>query len=64
MNMRVMALVVEGGVPTEISGRNIHSGGDFVAVGAEQIPPSLRVIITEALAIRPLKGNDVRPDVA
>ena len=62
--MRVMALIMEGGVPTEVSGRDIHGGGNFVAVGAEQIPPRLRVIVTEALGVLSLEGDDVRPDVA
>lgn len=51
----MVALIVEGGVPTEVSGRDIHGSGDFVAVGTEQIPPRFCVIITEALGILPFE---------
>ncbi len=64
MNMRVLTLVVKVSVPTKVTGRDIHGGGGFVAVGAEQVPPRFHIIVTEALRVLPLEGNDVRLDVA
>lgn len=62
--MRVVAFVMEGGVPAEVSGWDIHCGGNFVAVGTEQIPPRLRVIVAESICVLTLEGDDVRPNIA
>ena len=59
-----MTLIVKGGVPAEVSRRDIYGSGDFVAMGAEQIPPPVCVVIAQALCVLPLEGDDVRPDVA
>ena len=61
--MGVITLVVEGGVPAEVSRRNIHSGGDVIAVGPEQTHPCLGIIVSQPGGIFPFQGENVRPNI-
>ena len=64
VDMRMIALIVEGGVPAEVLRRDLHRCGDVVAVGAEQCAPCVRVIIPKPLCVLLVEGDDVRPHVA
>ena len=64
VDMRMIALIVEGGVPAEVLRWDLHRCGDVVAVGAEQCAPCVRVIIPKPLCVLPVEGDDVRPHVA
>ena len=62
--MGVIPLVVVGGVPAEMIRRDIHGGGDVVAICPEQIHPRLGIVVAKAGGILPLQGDDVGPHVA
>ena len=64
VDVGVAALVVEGGVPAEVTGRDLHGGGDLVAVSTDQVSPLGGVIVSQPLGILTLERNDVCPDVA
>ncbi len=55
---------MESGVPAEVIRRYAHSGGDLVALLAEQIPPRRRPVIAQTGRVLPLQRDDVRPHVA
>ena len=61
--MGMFALVVEGGVPAEVVRLDIHGGGDFIAIGAEQIPPRFGVVIAKTRGVLPFQGEDMRPHI-
>lgn len=63
VHMGMVALIMEGCVPTEVLGRDIHSGGDVVAVGAEKISPRPGIVIAQPLRVLSLQGDNVRPHV-
>ena len=63
VDMGVVALIVERGVPAELVGRDIHGGGDVVTVGADQVAPYLGVVIAQACGILSLQRDDVRPHI-
>lgn len=60
----MLTLIVEGCVPAEIAGRDVHGHRDLVAVGAEEVSPLGGVVVAQALGILAFEGNDVCPDVA
>ena len=60
----MLTLVMEGGIPAEVIRRDVHRGGDVIAVGTEQIPPRLGIVIAKTGGIFPLQGDDVGPHVA
>ena len=62
--MGVIPLVVVGGVPAEMIRRDIHGGGDVVAICPEQVPPRLGIVIAKTGRVLPFQGDDVRPHVA
>ena len=62
--MGMVALIMEGSVPAEVLGRDMHGCCDVVAMGPEQSPPCLRVVVAETLCVFSMQGDDVRPDVA
>ena len=64
MHMGMVALIMEGSVPAEVLGRNVHGGGNIVAVGAEEIPPRPGVVIAQPLRVLPFQGDDVRPHIS
>ena len=64
MDVRVLALVVEGSVPVEVVGWDLHCRRDVVAVGADEISPRRGVIEAEPGRILTLEGDDVRPHIS
>ena len=62
--MGVLPLIVVGGIPAEVIRMDIHSGGNVVAVGSEQVHPRLGVIVSKPGGILPFQGEDVCPHVA
>ena len=60
----MLALVVEGGVPAEVAGRDVHGLRDLIAVGAEQVSPLGGVVVAQSFSVLTFEGNDVCPDVA
>ena len=64
MDVRVLALVVEGSVPSEVTGRDLHCRRDVVAVGADEVSPRRGVVEAEPGSILTLEGDDVRPHVS
>ena len=62
--MGVFPFIVEGGVPAEIVGRDVHCCGDVVAVRAEQIPPRLGTVVAQPHCILPLQGDNVGPHIS
>ena len=61
VDMRVFALIVEGGVPAEIIQRYFHGGGDFALLGQQKVAPSGGVVVAQPLGVTPLEGEDVCP---
>ena len=59
-----MPLIVERRVPPEVLRRDVHGRCDVVAVGAEQGPPSLSVVVAQPFRILSMQGEDVCPDVS
>ena len=59
VHMGMVALIMEGSVPAEVLGRDIHSGGDVVAVGAEEIPPRSGIVVAQPFCVLSLQGDDV-----
>ena len=53
----MVTLIVEGGVPPEIVGRDVDRRGDVVAVSPEEIPPRLGAVVAQPLRTGP--GGDV-----
>ena len=64
MDVRVMPLVVERGIPAEVLRRNVHRRGDLIAVCAEQVAPRFRVVTAEPRRVLARERDDVRPHVA
>ena len=64
VDVGVLALVVEGSVPSEVTGRDLHCRRDAVAVRSNEISPRRGVIEAEPDRILTLEGDDVRPHVS
>ena len=64
VDVRVLALVVEGSVPAEVVGRDLHCRRDVVAVGADEVSPRRGVIEAEPGSILPLERDDMRPHIS
>ena len=64
MDVRMLALVVEGRIPAEVTGRDLHCRRDVVAVGADEVSPCGGVVATQTGSILTLEGDDVRPHVS
>ena len=62
--MGMIALVMEGRVPTKILRRDLHRHGDVVAVGAQECAPRVRMAIPQPRRVLPVEGDGVRPHVA
>ena len=59
----VVTFIMEGSVPAEVLGRDVHSGGNVVAVGAEKISPRPGIVVAQPLGILPLQGDNVCPHI-
>ena len=64
VDVRVITLVVEGGVPAEVLRVNAHSSGDVVAVRPQKCTPCRSIVIAQPCSVLPLQGDDVRPHIA
>ena len=45
--MGVVTLVVVGGVPAEVIRRDVHGGGDVIAIRPEQIHPRPGIVVAK-----------------
>ena len=64
MNVRMVALVMKGGVPFQILHRNFEVLRNCFCLSPKHIPPSLAGIEAKALRILAAKRNDHSPHVA
>ena len=64
VDVRMLALVVESSVPSEVAGWDLHCRRDVVAVGADEVSPRRGVIEAEPGSILTLEGDDVRPHIS
>ena len=64
VDVRMIALIVECRVPTEVLRWDLHCRRDVIAVGAKQSAPRVRVIVPQPLRVLPVEGDDVRPHIA
>ena len=64
VDVRMLALVVEGSIPSEVTGWDLHCRRDVVAVGADEVSPRRGVIEAEPGSILTLEGDDVRPHIS
>ena len=64
VDVRVLALVVEGSIPSEVTGRYLHCRRDVVTVRPNEISPRRGVIEAEPDRILPLERDDMRPHVS
>ena len=62
--MRMLSLIMEGGVPTEVLGRDLHGGGNVIAMCTQESTPRLGVVIAQALSVLPMERDDVRPHIS
>ena len=64
VDVRMLALVVESSVPSEVAGWDLHCRRDVVAVRPDEVSPRRGVVEAEAYSIFTLEGDDVRPHVS
>ena len=64
VDVRMLALVVEGRVPAEVCGRYLHRRRDLIAVGADEISPRRGVVKAQTRRVLPLEREDVRPHIS
>ena len=64
VDVRVLALVVEGSIPSEVTGRYLHCRRDVVAVGADEVSPRRGVVEAEPGSVLTLERDDVRPHIS
>ena len=64
VDVRMLALVVEGSVPSEVTGRDLHCRRDIIAVGTDEVSPCGGVVEAEPGRILTFEGDDVRPHVS
>ena len=64
MDVRVLALIVKGGIPSEVTGRYLHCRRDVVTVRPNEISPRRGVIEAEPDRILPLERDDMRPHIS
>ena len=63
VNMRVVPLVVEGGVPFEMGGRDLQPFRQDDGLGAKQISPAGGGVEAQPLGVLPAQGVDGCPDI-
>ena len=62
--MGVLTLVVESSIPAEVIRRDVHSGGDVIAVCPKQIHPRPGIVVAKTSGILTFQGDNVGPHVA
>ena len=58
----MIALVMKGGIPTQIGKGDAHTLCEFVCLTAEHIPPRLSVIVAEPFGIFTTQRDHGGPD--
>ena len=64
VDMGVVGLIVEGGVPPELIPGNLHGLGHLHGAAGEQAFPPLRVIVSQTGGVLPPQGKDRQPHAA
>ena len=64
VDVRVLALIMESGVPAKVTGRYLHCSRDVVAVRLDKISPRRGVIKPKPGSILTFEGDDVRPYIS
>lgn len=64
VDMRVVGLIVEGGVPSKILPGDLHCRRHFHSILGEQGFPFLRPVIAEAGGVLPPQGDDGQPHIS
>ena len=64
VDVRVLALVVESSVPSEVAGWDLHCRRDVVAVGADEVSPRRGVVEAEPGSVLTLERDDMRPHIS
>ena len=64
MDVGVVALIVEGGVPAELTQRYLHRFRDLRRVAGEQVLPAGGAVIAQAGGVLPAQRDNGEPDVA
>ena len=64
VDVGMVGLVVEGGVPPELLPGDLHGLGHLHGVSGEQAFPPLRVIVPQPGGVLPPQGNNREPNVA
>jgi len=64
VDVRVVPLVMEGGVPLQILLRDLHRLRDGSGFGTAESAPALGVVVAEALRVRTAEGKYERPHIS
>ena len=64
VDVRMVGLVVEGGIPPELIPGDLHGLGNLHGVSGEQAFPPLRVVVAQPGGVLPPQGNDWEPHIA
>ena len=63
MHMRMIAFIVIGGIPLQIRQRDLHVLRNGFRLRAQEISPSIGVVVTETGRILPAQRNDMCPHI-
>ena len=64
MDVRVVALIVKGGVPVELTQRYLHRLCNLRSVAGEQVLPAGGAVVAQAGGVLPAQRDNGEPDVA
>ena len=64
MHMGMIALIVIGGIPFQICQRDLHVLRNGFSLRAQEVSPSIGVVVAKAGRILPTQRNDMRPHIA
>ena len=64
MDVGVVALIMEGGVPAELTQRYLHRLRDLRRVAGEQVLPAGGAVIAQAGGVLPAQRDNGKPDIA
>ena len=51
----MLAFIVEGSIPAEVVGLDIHGGGNFIAICSEQVSPCFGIVVAKTRGILTLQ---------
>ena len=63
VDVRMISLVMEGGIPAEVLRRDLHGCRNVITMGAQECAPCVRMVIPKPRRVLPMEGDDVRPHV-